>query len=236
MIFFYIYDLISLMSSRTENVYHQIYEEIISGQLKPGQKIPIAELAEKYGVGLSPVREALSQLIATDLVIAVAQKGFTVAPISCEDLHDIYDTRSYVEQIALGLSIDKGSDEWEAEMLASFHKLYQFELKQTITSVEQYKEWEERHRAFNQALIRGCGLKYLLKIQAKLYQQTERYRRFWLLARAAQGNMLYNAMKQKKIMDAALKRDKDKALKLLQEYYQKAKKDISKKFEAHGNE
>lgn len=220
------------MSSRTENVYYQIYEEIISGQLTPGQKIPIAELAEKYGVGLSPVREALSQLIATDFVIAVAQKGFTVAPISCEDLHDIYDTRSYIEQIALGLSIDIGNEQWEADMLASFHKLYQFELKQTIASVEQYKVWEERHRTFNQALIGGCGLKYLLKVQAKLYQQTERYRRLWLLARIEEGNMLYNATKQKNIMEAALKRDKDKALKLLQEYYQKAKKVILKTFEA----
>lgn len=230
LILFYSHGLMRHMSSRTETVYQQIYEEIISGQLTPGQKIPIAELAKKYGVGLSPVREALSQLIATDLVIAVAQKGFIVAPISVDDMNDIYDTRSYIEQIALALSIEIGNEQWEADMLASFHKLSQFEIKQTIASVEQYKVWEERHRAFNLALIGGCGLKNLLKIQAKLYQQTERYRRLWLLTRVEQGNMLYNANKQKQIMEAALNRDKVKALKLLQEYYQNAKKDILKTF------
>ncbi len=214
------------MSSRTEKVYQQIYEDIISGQLKPGHKIHIADLTQKFGVGLSPVREALSMLTATDFVIAVPQKGFMVAPTSVEDLNDIYDTRTYVEQIALGLSIDKGNDEWEADTLSSFHKLYQFEVKQSITSLEQYKVWEERHRTFNQALIGGCGLKYLLKIQTKLYQQTERYRRQWLLARIEEGKMLYNAIKQKKIMDAAISRDKDKALKLLEEYYQSAKQGI----------
>lgn len=214
------------MSSRTEKVYQQIYEDIISGQLKPGHKIHIADLTQKFGVGLSPVREALSMLTATDFVIAVPQKGFIVAPISVEDLNDIYETRTYVEQIALGLSIDKGNDEWEADSLSSFHKLYQFEVKQSITSIEQYKVWEERHRTFNQALIGGCGLKYLLKIQTKLYQQTERYRRQWLLARIEEGKMLYNALKQKKIMDAAISRNKDKALKLLEEYYQSAKQII----------
>lgn len=211
------------MSSRTEIVYQQIYEEIITGELKPGQKILIANLAQKHDVGLSPIREALSMLTATDFVIALPQRGFIVAPISLEDLYDIYDTRSYIEQIALGLSIDKGSDQWEAEMVASFHKLYQFEQKQMITSMEQYKLWEERHHSFNRALIGACGLNYLLKMQAKLYQQTERYRRLWLLARIKEGKMLCNAAKQKRIMDCAIGRNKEKAVKLLGEYYQSAK-------------
>lgn len=214
------------MNSRTEDVYHQIYEEIISGHLKPGKKIPISELAQKFGVGLSPVREALSQLIATDFVIAVPQKGFMVASMSSEDLQDIYDTRAYIEQIALGLSIESGDEQWEADLLGAFHKLSQFEIKQSLGSMEQYKAWEERHRSFNLALIAGCKLKYLLKIQAKLYQQTERYRRMWLQTRIENGNMLYNAVKQKEIMDAALARDKSKALGLLQDYYREAQKRI----------
>ena len=216
-------DLIRFMSSRTIDVYLQIYEDIISGQLKPGQKVLITALAKKYGVGLSPIREALSQLTATDFIVAIAQKGFSVAPISIEDLSDIYETRSCIEQIALTLSIEKGTEVWEADLLSAFHKLYHFEIKQMINSIEQYKKWEERHRGFNLALMGACGLKYLLNIQSKIYKQTERYRRIWLLARISDGNMLFNAEKQKNIMEASLSRNKNQATSLLDEYYKEAK-------------
>jgi GntR family carbon starvation induced transcriptional regulator len=120
-------------------------------------------------------------------------------------------------------NIEKGEEEWEADMLSSFHKLYQFEQKQEINTLEPYKAWEARHRAFNLALISACGLKYLLKIQDKLYRQTERYRRLWLALRLKQGHFLSHSEKQKEIMEAALARDRIKAMQLLHQYYEDAK-------------
>jgi GntR family transcriptional regulator, carbon starvation induced regulator len=218
------------MTSKAEEIYDLIYEDIISGALAPGEKILIAAMAKKYDVGLSPVREALSQLTATDFVLAKSQCGFTIAPVSREDLSDIYTTRSYIEELALGLSIERGNENWEAEMLASFHKLFQFEKKHEINTIEHYRSWEERHRQFNLALISACGLQHLLKIQDKLYQQTERYRRIWLLSRLGQSNFLRNSGKQKKIMEAALEKDKIKAIELLHKYYEEAKILISEVF------
>lgn len=209
------------MNTLTDTIYEEIYEDIISGSLQPGQKLHIASLAEKYNVGLSPIREALSRLSASDLVTAKSQRGFIVAPISQTDLHDLYKTRSYIEETALSLSIKNGDDSWEANILATFHSLAKFETQQ-IKNKEEYKEWEKRHRAFNLALINACNLNYLLQIQKKLYDLTERYRRQWLLAGLKNKNGLQHAKDQKKIMNAALARDSQLATKLLHKHFENA--------------
>lgn len=216
------------MESLTDTVYNLIYEDILMVRLKPGQRLHIAGLAKQYGVTLSPVREALSKLTATDFVIAAAQKGFRVADASQKDLKDLYATRTLIEESALKLAIEKGDETWEADILAAYHRLSQYEKKSPLKSMEDYQEWEKRHRAFNLALIAACGLCHLLQVQERLYQQTERYRRLWLLAGLDGGTPLRYAIRQKQIMDAALKRDSEKACFLLREHFQKAQIAISK--------
>ena len=71
--------------------------DIISGEYLPKQKLHIKTLKEKYNVGTSPLREALSQLMANDLVVSKNQRGFYVSDISLEDLTDIYQTRVKIE-------------------------------------------------------------------------------------------------------------------------------------------
>lgn len=203
-------------------IYDKLHEDIIAGHLKPGQKLHIAELAKQYHVALSPIREALARLSESELVIAKSQRGFTVSPLSQRDLLDLYKTRAYIEAIALNLSIENGNDDWEAEILAAFHRLAKFEEKLTLASVEHYNEWEKRHRAFNLALIKACGLRHLLDIQNKLYHLTERYRRKWLLAGLQHTSGLHYAKEQKKIMEAALNRNAEQATQLLHQHYEKA--------------
>ncbi len=216
------------MTSRTDEVYQAIYEDIMKGTLYPDQKLHIAQLAEKFDVGLSPVREALSKLTATNLVIAMSQRGFKVAPISLADLNDIYATRTHIEKIALALSIEKGDANWEAELLAAFHRLSQIEKKTKIAEMMEYRLWEKHHRAFNLALISACGLSHLLRIQENLYQETERYRRIWVFAGLEDHQVLQFSEKQKAIMDAALDRDAHKATTLLEQHFANAQKLIEK--------
>ncbi len=214
--------------SHTDDVYEAICEQILEGTLPPGEKIHMAELAAFFGVGLSPIREALSRLTATQLVIAKSQRGFIVAPLSIEDLHDIYATRTIIESITLKLSIERGDTEWEANLLASFHRLSRIEKEEAIDSSEKYRAWEKYHRQFNLALISACGLKHLLYIQTQLYRQTERYRRIWFLAGLQKNNVLLFSRKQKGIMEAALARDTKRALDLLESHFEHATNLISK--------
>jgi len=213
-----------------DKVFDSIQEDIISNQLLPGQRLHIAQLAEQYGVGPGPIREALSRLLATELVVSISQKGFRVAPISQGDLNDIYQTRAHIENLALRFSIENGNDEWEANILATYHRLAKFESEQKIKRKEDYKEWENRHRSFNLALINACHLKHLLRIQNQLYHLTERYRRQWLLSGIKQLNGMPYAKEQKKIMDAVLARNIEAATKLLFKHYENAVKVIERFF------
>lgn len=215
------------MKSITESIFRMIYEDILSAKLKPGQKLLITDLVERYQAGMSPIREALSLLTATDLVIASPQRGFRVAPISIEDMRDIYTTRVCLEEAALKLAIENGKEDWEAQLISSFHLLEQFEKKIEFKTFEDYLEWEKRHRAFNYDLLKGCGLKHLLKLQESLYYQTERYRRLWVKASLKQHKKLPFAQKQKFIMQAALDRNESKAIDLLRKHYEQAQKVIS---------
>jgi GntR family carbon starvation induced transcriptional regulator len=205
-----------------DKIYEQIHEDILSWRLKPMQRLHIAQLAEHFNIGPGPVREALSRLIATGLVIVISQRGFRVAAVSKDDLNDVYMTRAEVEAIALRLSIERGDDQWEADLIASYHRLAKFEQEQTIKSLQDYKEWELRHRGFNLALLNACGLSYLLDIQNRLYDLTERYRRSWLNAGIEKSKKLVYAKKQKDIMDAALSRDAKRASELLFRHYESA--------------
>jgi GntR family carbon starvation induced transcriptional regulator len=211
-----------MTESLVDKIYESIHEDIISIRLQPGQRLHIAQLAERYEVGPGPVREALSRLLASEFVIAISQKGFRVAPISASDLHDIYKTRAHIEALALRLSIEQGDDAWEADMIAAYHRLAKFESSQKIKNIEDYNAWEVRHRMYNLALISACKLNHLLRIQQQLYNLTERYRRQWLIEGMKQLDGVPYAREQKKIMDAALARDVPLAIKLLYKHFEKA--------------
>ena len=215
-----------------DKIYAYIHEDIVSLRLKPGQRLHIADLAKQYGIGPGPVREALSRLSSTELVNTVSQKGFRVTPISRADLYDIYETRTQVEAIALSLAIEKGDDNWEADIISCYHLLSKYESEHGIQSANGYTEWEKRHRAFNLALIKACKLQHLLRIQEQLYKLTERYRRQWLLAGIKLTELSY-AKSQKKIMDAVLSRDSPLAIKLLHQHFDNAVKVIDKFFTEH---
>lgn len=211
------------MSSHIEKVYDAIYEKILDGSFPPGEKLHIAKLTQMFGVGLSPIREALSRLTATKLVIAISQRGFIVSPRSLADLEDVYTTRMQIEKIGLALSIENGDENWEANLLAAFHRLSSIEKKIEFHTEEDYKIWEKYHREFNSALIAACGLKHLLEIQEKLYMETERYRRIWFYAGLKNHKVLPFSFKQKSIMEAAIAHDIKKATRLLENHFERAK-------------
>jgi len=99
------------MKNSRQNTAAQILDsltnDIIQGKYSPRQKLHIRTLKERYNVGTSPLREALSQLIAKDLVVSENQRGFYVSDISIDDLTDIYQARAKIESLCIEMAIDK---------------------------------------------------------------------------------------------------------------------------------
>lgn len=175
------------------------------------------DLRETYGVVVSPLREALSRLAEIRLVVATSQRGFHVSEVSVENITDVSMVRRHVDGLALRLSIQHGDDAWGG-LLSARHRLALLEKAGSDVAEEL---WERRHREFHYTLISACRSLCLLHLHDMLNDQFDRYRR--LSAKAAQQNGP-RALMHKQMLDAALGRNADKAVRLLENHISEAKK------------
>lgn len=96
--------------------YRWLKNDIIRGVYQPDEKLRMSLLTSRYELGVGPLREALSQLVAERLVTVVNQKGYRVAPMSEQELLDIFDARANMEAMLVALAIERGGDAREAEI------------------------------------------------------------------------------------------------------------------------
>jgi len=76
-------------ATQSEEAYRQIRSDIIRGQFIAGEKLRIESLRKQYGIGPTPLREALNRLTADGFVLAEGQRGFITAPLTADDLEDV---------------------------------------------------------------------------------------------------------------------------------------------------
>jgi GntR family carbon starvation induced transcriptional regulator len=196
-------------STLIEQAYWRLREEIIRGALAPSAKLRIEHLRQAYGFGASSLREALSRLVAEGLVETEGQRGFWVAPISREELHDITAARQVLEVEALRQSIQHGSLDWEGRVVAARHSLERVETSMTEPTAETILGWEKANRQFHMDLISGCPSKWLLRFTATLYDQAQRYRHRTTLRRPIPRAGV--SPEHTEIVEATLARDADRA-------------------------
>lgn len=205
-------------SARTlaDRAYAALREDVLAGRLAPASRLKLAALQKTYGLGISPLREALMRLAAEGLLRAEGQRGFTVAAVSLEELRDLTATRQHLEIAALREAIARGDEDWEAGVVASFHRLSRTPLPADASEAEATGLWEQRHRAFHHALVAACGSPWTLRLVGQLVDQTERYRRARLLGARPRAALARDVdAEHRKIMEAALARDADEASRLL---------------------
>jgi len=77
----------------TDTVYLSIKNDIVAQVFQPGEKLNIKELARKYSVSDTPVKQALQRLMDEKLVINVPNKGMSIRALTSHELHDIFDMR-----------------------------------------------------------------------------------------------------------------------------------------------
>lgn len=187
-----------------ESIYTRLRNDIIDGRLRPDSKLRIEELREKYEISASPLREALNRLAGEAFVNVVGQRGFRVAPVSTEDMQDITRMRIQLECAALAESIETGDDEWEANIVAAFHRLGKAE----DIRESDFPEWEKRNNAFHESLIAACSSPWLLRFRHILYEQHKRYRIISILAHDESRDI---HKEHEAIKEAAINRDTKRA-------------------------
>jgi DNA-binding GntR family transcriptional regulator len=91
------------IASATQMTVQHLRDLIIIGELKPGQKINEAVLANSIGLSRPPVREALRMLEAESLVVNIPRKSTQISDISLKDFEEVFQTRGMIECYALDL-------------------------------------------------------------------------------------------------------------------------------------
>ena len=154
--------------------------ELLNGELQPGQKLKVVELAGRFSASQSVVREALTRLSEQQLVVAMPQQGFRVRELSTDDIAQLTEARVEIESLALRLSVERGDVHWETAVLGAHHLLDRTPVMMPDGAYNE--EWTIRHRDFHSVLLSGCGNLHIEGVAKVLRDSAELYRRwYWAL-------------------------------------------------------
>ena len=196
-----------------ETAYKALRADIIAGRRPPGERLRIERLRGQYGIGPTPLREALQRLCAERLVEAHGNRGFTVTPLDPDAFVDLNVARIVVETAALRSSIERGDDAWEGGVASAAHLMR----KADAAFGEDIDGWEAANRGFHGALVAACASRTLLRMRDDLQDLAERHRRASVGDRRSARDL---GAEHEAIASAVLSRDGDAAVALTTRHFE----------------
>ena len=142
-------------------------DDILRGELVPGQNIRLEEIAARFDVSTTPVREALRDLEAEGLVTIFPHRGAIVTQLSANDLRDIYDIRANLEAMATRLAVPQMTEATLTQLLSYFEQM-DSHLGESVTLIKL-------NHAFHIALYGASGRRHLCELTSMLRYRTQHY-------------------------------------------------------------
>ncbi|WP_293860104.1 GntR family transcriptional regulator [uncultured Alsobacter sp.] len=162
-------------ASLTEQVYLRLRDEILTCELEPGRELSEAELAARFEVSKTPVREALATLRLEGLIRTFPRRGYQVLPVTFGDMNDLFDVRTVLEAGAAEFACVRISDE-ELDQLERMADVVYHRGEQPST-----KRFIEANRDFHAAIAKASGNDRLFQLVLRHITELERF--FYLGAR-----------------------------------------------------
>jgi DNA-binding GntR family transcriptional regulator len=206
--------------TRADRIYLQLRSDILTGRLSPGQRLPFADLCERYDVSIGVLREVLPRLTEQGLVSAEPQIGFRVMSISEEDLVQLTEARVAVETLVLRQSVEHGDLGWESAVLGAHHTLARTPTRTAAGDVNE--GWLAAHADYHEALLTASPNRRLFAIANRLRDEGELYRVWAHALPQAKGRDV--TREHRRILDATLARDADRAVDELTAHIQRSTK------------
>jgi DNA-binding GntR family transcriptional regulator len=180
----------------------QLADDIVRGLLVPGGALDESELARRFGVSRTPVREAIRQLAASGLVEVRAHRGAVVARPSEERLLGMFEAMTELEALCAGLAAERMTPA-ERGGLEAVHE----ELRALIQSGDPQR-YHEVNEAFHAVIYAGAHNSYLAEMTHATRHRVQPFRRaqFRNLGRLAQSHMEHD-----RVVVAILRGDRERA-------------------------
>ncbi len=196
------------------SAYEALRFDIIEGRIQPGTKLQFDGLKERYEIGISPIREALSRLQSEGWVDREEQRGYRVAQVSKDELLELVRTRILVEGIAINEALSQRDPGAEEELVIAFHRLSK--LHRLNSEGGRNPDWERLHRQFHLTLVSGCKMKWIKQFCEQLFDVAERYRLLFAVANPERREL----EEHRAMLEAYVEGDASKLRGLLQSHYQ----------------
>jgi DNA-binding GntR family transcriptional regulator len=153
-----------------ELVFHSLLEDVLSGRLKPGERLNVDEIAHRLDVSRTPVREALKQLIAAGLVENEPHRSPFVKTLSFEEIIELYCIRAALDGMASRFATRHISDEQLNQLDDFCSKM------ESLVELRQYNETLSINLKFHSLIYLAAEAPLLRESCQRFYRHTEQAR------------------------------------------------------------
>lgn len=149
----------------------------MAGRLEPGDALDEAELARKFGVSRTPVREALLQLAAIDWIQFRPRRGAVVAPITLQRMVQMFEVMAELEALCARLAAERMTAA-ERNLLKQAAQACAREARSKSESASS--RYFDANYTFHELVYLGAHNEHLLTMANALRNRLTPYRRFRL--------------------------------------------------------
>jgi DNA-binding GntR family transcriptional regulator len=196
----------------SEFIYSSLKEAILSNELQANQRINENEIAERFHVSRTPVREAVLRLATEGFVKIDSYRRAIVKAISFEELREILDVLGALDRLAVSLALDTMADADIGRLEKITQKMEKYCALKTI------EKYIQVNAEFHAELWKYVPNKFLLEILYLVSDKKERYFYSRLLAYKNPGFLERSMKHHWDLMDAIKKRDKERLMNLIVEH------------------
>ena len=197
----------------TTSTFHKLRDEIengiVTGTLAPGSRLDEVQLASRFGVSRTPIREALMQLGAIGLVEIRPRRGAVVVDLGPNRIYEMFEVMAELEGMAGSLAARRYTEENRAKLLAAHAKC---ELSATSGDTDAYYYDNE---IFHHAIYEASHSGFLFDQCSALHRRLRPYRRLQLRVR---NRMKVSYGEHDGIIEAILAGEAEKARGLLRSH------------------
>lgn len=190
--------LIEQHQTLREKILDTIREAILNGELKPGEKVAEPELAERFGISRTPIREAFRQLESEGYLTVVPRKGAVVTALSERAVEEFYAIKSILEGYAAQISTDNMTEKDIAKLETLNARL------RILAEQGDVKTFFKIHNEFHDVFINASGNEKLAEI---IHQMLLRFNRFRLASIALPGRMEMSVKEHDALIKAFRRKD-----------------------------
>lgn len=151
-------------------VFNTLRQAILTGELKPGERLMEIHLANKLGVSRTPIREAIRKLELEGLVTMIPRRGAEVAQITEKSLKDVLEVRRALDALSVELACDRISGA-ELDLLLAACETFE-----SATKTKDPKKIAQADVALHDIIVKATANSRLMQLVNNLSEQMYRYR------------------------------------------------------------